>query len=200
MDLAALTARLDELEQEFQRRMAPVNRFLEENLRRVNQPGGLTPNEFDRKSREVLERVGNGEAGLHTLLDEVCPAYLEAPAVDREAVRAAVQSRRSMPDRVRAYAEMLAKSIRSPQDIDALSAALAAMSIENCASDYRDTLLTLAEIYVRAERAGIDPRPHFDSVAGLSSAEVPRGGSTPVARMLRDFHGYAVLAERRGKP
>jgi hypothetical protein len=200
MDLATLSARLDELDWEFQRRMAPVNRFLADNLRRVNQPDGLTPTEFDRQAREVRERAGDGEAALHALLDELCPAYLRGTSDERAAVRAAVAAKRTMPDRVRGYAHVRARSIRSPEDVETLRVALSAMSIENCAMDYRDTLLALAEIYVRAERAGIDPQPHFEAVAAVSSSERPRGGRTPLAQMLPVFHTYAVLPARRGKP
>jgi hypothetical protein len=53
---------------------------------------------------------------------------------------------------------------------------------------------------VRAERAGIDPRPHFEAVAAVSDTQVPAGGSTALAQTLRDFHGYAVLPERRENP
>jgi hypothetical protein len=200
MDLDTLGARLHALEREYQQRTAPLDRRFAENLKRVNKPGGLAPAELEREMRSVGEQVGAGEGPLHALLAELCPAYLKATGAERDAVRRMVQSHRSLPDRVRGYAVTLAKQLRSRDDAALLDAALAAMSLENCAIDYRDTLLALAELYVRAERAGIDPRPHFDFVAGLSSTDVPRGGRVPLARTLRDFHSYAVVAERRRSP
>ena len=133
------------------------------------------------------------------LLDELIPKYLAGTDAEREGLRRAVAARRALPDRVRAYAWSVAQRIRSPEDVELLRAGLAAMSIENCAVDYRDTLLALAELWVRAERAGIDPQRHFEAVAAVSDTHVPAGGSTPVSKTLRDFHGYAVLAEPRQK-
>lgn len=133
------------------------------------------------------------------LLDELIPEYLAGTDAEREHVRRAVAARWTLLDRVRGYAVSLAERIRTPQDVGLLRAGLAAMSIENCAVDYRDTLLALAELWVRAERAGIDPRPHFGAIAAVSDTQVPQGGSTPMAKTLREFHGYAVVAERRGK-
>jgi hypothetical protein len=74
---------------------------------------------------------------------------------------------------------------------------LAAISIENCARDYRDVLLALAELYVTAEEAGIKPSSDFRAVSKLSSEEKPRGGDTSMKKMLANFRGYGALRERR---
>jgi hypothetical protein len=58
-------------------------------------------------------------------------------------------------------------------------------------------LLALAELYVAAEAAGIDPKPEFRSVGRLSSREKPRGGERPVSRMIGGFSKSAVLRERK---
>ena len=63
--------------------------------------------------------------------------------------------------------------------------------------DYRDVLLALAGLYVRAEGVGIKPNAHFRAVAPLSSADKPGGGDTPTQELLIDFRRYGALRERR---
>ncbi len=59
-------------------------------------------------------------------------------------------------------------------------------------------LMTLADLYVAAEEAGIDPRPPFAAAAELATGEFTAGGCDSVAKMLREFHASSVLRERRG--
>ena len=95
------------------------------------------------------------------------------------------------------YANRAAKRIQSPEDEEWLLRGLAAISIENCARDYRDVLLALAELYVMAEEAGIKPGSDFRAVSKLSSEEKPRGGDTSVKKMLANLPRYGALRERR---
>ena len=74
-----------------------------------------------------------------------------------------------------------------------------ALSLENCGRDDRDTLITLADLYVSAESLGIAPTHLFMKIAEISSKERPRGGITPVSEILRNFDTYAVVQERRSK-
>ena len=58
--------------------------------------------------------------------------------------------------------------------------------------------MTLADLYVAAEQAGVDPRPLFAAASELATDEFTPGGCESLARMLRDFHESSVLRERRG--
>jgi hypothetical protein len=69
--------------------------------------------------------------------------------------------------------------------------------MQNCTSDYRDTLTILADLYVQAEKAGIEAKPLFERASEFSTDTPTRGGCQSLARMLRDFDSYAVLSERR---
>jgi hypothetical protein len=73
------------------------------------------------------------------------------------------------------YIYTSASRLQSSADGEWLRKGLAAASIENCSVDYRDVLLALAELYVAAEKVGIDPKPHFGAVAELSSSDTPQG-------------------------
>jgi hypothetical protein len=78
-----------------------------------------------------------------------------------------------------------------------VTTALAAVAIDNCSANYRDTLMTLADLFVAAEEAGIDPRLLFAQAASWATDEVTSGGCQSLAAMLRGFHNSSVLRERR---
>jgi hypothetical protein len=131
------------------------------------------------------------------LLDELCPAYLEAAPEERAKVRAAASDKNGVLSALLGYAYRAARRIESAEDREWLRRGLAAISIEDCARDWRDVLLALAELYVAAEEAGIRPRSDFTAVSRLSSAEKSRGGNTSLQEILANFHSYGALRERR---
>ena len=112
--------------------------------------------------------------------------------------QALFRKKRGLQTALLGFVYRTADGINAPSDIPLLRLGLAAMSIEDFSVDYRDSLLALAELCVRAERAGIDPRPVFDEIAEMSSAQVSTGGAkNPTCKILKDFQTYAVLNERR---
>jgi hypothetical protein len=131
--------------------------------------------------------------------DHLCQIYLAASQEQRARIRTVVSDKRGILNHLLGHVYQSARQIHSTADRQRLRIGLAAASIENCSSDYRDFLLALAELYVTAEAAGLNPRPEFKAVAAMSSRETPRGGTTPVSSMLARFHTYAVLKERRGR-
>lgn len=137
---------------------------------------------------------------IYRLLDDLCAVYLDTSSTRRAEIRSAVSGKEGIWSGLINYAHRAAKRLQSPTDKEWLRLALAAISIENCDGDFRDTLMALAELYVAGERAGIDPEPYFKDVAELSSCQAPSGGTTTLRDMLSGFHGYAVLQERRTRP
>ena len=93
-------------------------------------------------------------------------------------------------------ADRLAERVTGPDILPALRLALAAVSIDNCSADYRDTLGVLLKLYTRAERAGIDPRPPFEAAAALSAASPAPGGCDSVAGLIRKVGSREVFVER----
>jgi hypothetical protein len=125
--------------------------------------------------------------------------YLAAASRERKAIRSVVSDKDGILSALLGYAYRAATQLRTKADEEWLDKGLAAVSIENCSKDYRDVLLALAELYVAAEEMGINPKPAFKAAAALSSRETPRGGKTPVSKMLSSFHSYGALKERRGR-
>lgn len=202
----------------------PLRSYRGQKMRRVNE-GGLSWEEFDRELRalEALLRAKyDPRDDLHPLFERLCDAYLrgqpgsasETPPTEtvgsasetpptkaselREAVRAFVAQRKMLGELLWRYANSLGRELRRADDGAMLSRALVAVGLENCASDYRDTLMTLADLYVAAEEAGLDPRTAFDGAAALAADEATPGGCESLARLLGEFHTHSVLAERRG--
>ena len=92
------------------------------------------------------------------------------------AIRAVVGQRKGAVHALLGFVNRAANQLRATGDARWLELALAGASVENCRRDYRDVLLSLAELYVAAEESGIDPRPEFARIAALSDTEKPAGG------------------------
>jgi hypothetical protein len=159
--------------------------------------------EFDRGLRELeasLRAAGDPRDELAPLFDALCAEYVETSPAGRAALREFAAKQQKLGDLLWRYANALTRRITTADDAARVTRALAALSIENCASDVRDTLMTLADLFVAAETAGIEPRPLFSAAAEWSTDKFTRGGCESVAAMLRDFHACSVLRERRGLP
>jgi hypothetical protein len=59
---------------------------------------------------------------------------------------------------------------------------LAAVSIDDNGTDFRDTYVALGALYLCAVRCGMDPRPYFEEAAEISS-----GASNTEPTSMRDF-------------
>jgi hypothetical protein len=204
LDLAALGTTFDTILQRYEVWSAPQSKYTEENLPRVNTDG-YTWEDFESGLKELQSQMlqeYDPYAEVRVVMDWLCPQYLAATDKERQQIRRLVAERRTLSMLVRGYADELAAQITSANDSEKLRHALAAISMEDCRTDYRDTLTSLADLYVQAEQVGLSPLPHFQAVAELSSTQTPQGGDTPVAEMLKNFDTYAVVQERRrmGKP
>ena len=194
-----LIKQLDELEERYQKWVEPIHQTIRECRFKVGRDG-YTQADYDRAVEAVREKQltkYDPYREIHLALDDLCPAYLEASDLERSAIRDAVSDKNGLLSALLGYAYKVSKRIYSPDDQEWLRRGLAAISIENCSRDYRDVLLAMAELYVMAEEAGIKPRAHFTAISKLSSDERPTGGDTSMRKMLKGFHGYGALRERR---
>lgn len=176
-----------------------MNAYVRDHLRRVNVDG-YTRDDYERGLKTQLDaarRRGDPDADLRALLDTLCLQYPQLGDSDRAEIRRLVASHASLPDRVEGYAVSTVRRLGGEDDAMLLQRALAAMSIADCARDFRDTLNALAEIWVATEHVRIDPQPWFEWAARLSGTTRPEGGEVPLAETLAGFHSYAVLAARR---
>jgi hypothetical protein len=71
---------------------------------------------------------------------------------------------------------------------------LAAVSIDDSGTDFRDSYMALGDLYICAVRCGIEPDPYLDEVAEISS-EVPNIEQTPMRDFLLRFEGSAYFGE-----
>jgi hypothetical protein len=127
------------------------------------------------------------------LLELLCVAYLGCDAGARAAIRSAFAERAACDLwLMNRCAHRLAGRVSGPGALTALRLALAAVSIENCALDYRDTLQVLLDLRARAQRAGLDPRPPFDDAAAMSADSRSPGGCESVAKLFLDVGSGAV--------
>jgi hypothetical protein len=111
------------------------------------------------------------------LLDQLCETYLSASPKQRAEIRQFFEGKqRPLMDLVDRVARA-AFSIKGAEDVDRLRLGLAAAAINDARIDSRDLSLILSDLSKAAIGAGIDPRPHFQDVAEMSSRQ--RTGTYP---------------------
>lgn len=119
-------------------------------------------------------------------LKDLCTLYLGANSEQRDQIRRTLNDMHLILSHLLGYPSYVSGFINSPDDAQWLRIGLAAASIENARNDWRDLLVSLGPLYLAAEDAGIDPRPHFQELGELSIE--------PVRRILKGFHESAYLA------
>ena len=124
---------------------------------------------------------------IHAFLDQEYEAYLSATQEECDAMRTSFSVNRDSEDLLLEYVHHTAKKLRLTRDTKWLERGLVGASLENSGMDYRDTSLSLRNLYQAAEDIGIDPNPYFQKAALLASREKPRGGLTPLSNLLENY-------------
>lgn len=132
-----------------------------------------------RTARRLVELYASGDAGT------------------KRTVRAAAAAVRGFSDLLLVIAKWYAADARGASAAAECELAVEAISLENCASDFRDTLVAMGEIWLAFDRNGLDPRAAFARAAAGADRDPSRGGRTPVAEMLTGFETSAYLASLR---
>jgi hypothetical protein len=136
---------------------------------------------------------------IHALLVPLCAFYIVAEKDHREAIRKAVRGKGGVINCLCGAIQRGKERLHSSEDQEWLRFGLAAASIEDGGSDFRDILKALAELWVAAEKVGIDPKPHFQEIAKISNDAPVHPDGTSISSMLANFHTYAVLKEQKGE-
>ncbi|HMP04791.1 MAG TPA: hypothetical protein PJ982_00445 [Lacipirellulaceae bacterium] len=180
----------------------PLRRHRALSMQRIHQ-GTLSWQSLDRELADLEAQLctqWDPRATLYPLLDDLCTAYLDAAAPSQQAeMRAHVASRRTLAELLWRYANFQAATLALAEGDIKLRLAMAAVVLENCAFDYRDTLMTLADLFAQVEATGLDPHRAYADAATIAADEPTTGGCPSLACTLRDFHSSSVLRERRGK-
>lgn len=178
----------------------PLNDYTERNLLRINRDDGYTFARFEQELTALRTSLVDRDdpfPRFNAIMDAVCQLYRSADAPSRRMIREFVAGHRELADLVRGFAGQTAAAFTPENVNDRLPVALSALSIENCAVDFRDTILALADVWVLAAQAGVKPVTYFEEVARLSDDSVAPGGTVPMSRLLREFHRHPALQERQ---
>jgi hypothetical protein len=127
-------------------------------------------------------RVGEGPwEGYYHLIDGLADIYLQTTPEQRERIRSFFdgEGKRHVRDGLHGYISRAAKFLEETRDPKWLWRGLAAGSIEDQRIDWRDTLVTLGELYVAARRVHIRPKPYFKAVAQMSNTVDPNSQPSP---------------------
>jgi hypothetical protein len=138
-----------------------------------------------------LYKIKNGDISevINSFLDREYKTYLNATQNECDAIRASFTSHSNsdFEDYLFRYTKRAIENLKAEKDIKWLERGLVGASLENCRIDWRDSLLSLGDLYKAAEDAGINPDPYFVKAASLASRDIPRGGNTPVSVTMRGF-------------
>ncbi len=213
-ELSTLNSRLADLSARLKTWNAPLDKLIQDAAKQGRLGDGL-----DAAQQMEAERRRAGTGVPDEILEAVgdlAGAFRQATPDQRDRIRGMLDGKDILrnhfygfiarsADRIRAGVGKsnnessrlcVSASLRPEQAI--LEQALAAAAIEDARMDSRDLLISLGDLWLAAERAGIDPTPAFRDASMLAS---PRGGgrSGSCRDLLRDFHASAYLASvRRG--
>jgi len=174
MDLASIKVQVDDMALQLADWSKPIDQAWKASFARVNR-NGYTAKDLERDMKQVREEQlakNNIYEEINAFYDQLMPQYLSADDAEPEEIRSLFRKKRGLQNTLLGFAYRAADGINSPSDTPLLRLGLAAISVEDFSVDYRDTLLGLAELCVRAERAGIDPRPVYDEIAEMSSVRL----------------------------
>lgn len=184
----------------FHRAYARVRR---ERVGRFRRPSATQEAEIAEEARRVTGEDFALE--MFAFLDELCDAYLAEPLPQNRAkLRADVGGLETLLSTLWFYARQNIDLVRSSEDCPRLVHALCAISLDDLRADAEDVDELLANAWLAAARAGVDPRPEFARVAAVSNPGMGGGGAF-MKNHLEGFEGslpYRRLVEpaltRRG--
>jgi hypothetical protein len=198
-DLEQLLRRLAAAFRRYDAWERPLRRFRAENYGRLNRDG-YTWEKYQQEAEDLEAQLAakhDPYADLHELFTQLCRAYVVGSDARRARVRAFVADRSKRGQLLWRFANRLARRVQSPEHAELVTFALAAIAIDNCSANYRDTLMTLADLFVAADQAGLNPQPLFEQAAAWATDELTPGGCISLTATLRDFHHSSTLRERR---
>ncbi len=156
--------------------------------------------------RNGLQKQYDLPEDIFRFLDENYGVYLTATQEQQIAIRNAIKNATYVDQRgsvshfiedlLTEYADRARKKLRETSDSVWIQRGLVAISLEDCGTDYRDTITQLAYLYIAAQEMGIEPEAEFQAIAKISSHEKPRGGSESMSQMMASTHNSAYYRER----
>jgi len=147
--------------------------------------------EFESNLRMQNDLIGE----IYDFIDHNYEVYLNATLLECEEIRKAVSNCYYVSEKgsfwrfledlfLRYVKERAIPKIQETGDKTWLTRGLIAMSIENSGIDYRDSIMALSELRKVSHEKNIDPNPEFERIVKISSNEKPRGGETPMSKLM----------------
>ena len=146
--------------------------------------------------RAPLGEPANQPGGkeLASDLNLACELYLQGNAALQREIRHSFNEWTAMRGRVLAKAWSVADKLADTCDDRWLRLGLAAVSIDDNGTDFRDTYVALGDLYICAVRCGMEPGPYFEEVAEISSGD-PNTERISMRNFLLRFEGSAYFGE-----
>jgi hypothetical protein len=135
-----------------------------------------------------------GGKELASDLSLACRLYLRGDQVLRREIRESFEGWTAVRGRMLALAWSFADKLADTCEDCWLRLGLAAVSVDDNGTDFRDSYVALGDLYVCAVRCAIEPGPYFDEVVRLSSG-VSNIEQTPMRDFLLRFEGSAYFGE-----
>jgi hypothetical protein len=127
-------------------------------------------------------------------LSLACESYLRGDETLRREIRRSFDEWTAVRGRMLAKAWSFADKLADTCDDSWLRLGLAAVSIDDNGTDFRDTYVALGGLYIGAFRCGMEPGPYFEEAAEISSCD-PNMEPTPMRDFLLRFEGSAYFRE-----
>ena len=153
-------------------------------------------------AQEAASQVGDGpHADVSAAIDELGRHFLESGPQERAKIRAWIGASRSMLGALWSYARASADVVHGDDAEARLELGLTALSIDDGRAEIAEVWQVLADLWVAAVRAEIDPRPVIERVAAVSNKGAS-GGAAHMRELLVDFerseHFEPLVGERLG--
>jgi hypothetical protein len=135
-----------------------------------------------------------GGEELASDLNLACELYLRGDETLRREIRHSFDEWTAVRGRMLAQAWSFAGKLADTCEDRWLRLGLAAVSIDDNGTDFRDSYVALGDLYLCAVRCGIEPGPYFEEAAEISSG-VSNMELTPMRDFLLRFEGSAYFRE-----
>ena len=173
----------------------PFNKFSEEYSKEHPKYDYASYNEAYKEFESNLRMQNDLLGEIYDFIDNNYDVYLNATPQECEEIRKAVANCYYVSEKgslwhfledlfLRYVKERVIPKIKETGNKTWLTRGLVAMSIENSGIDYRDSILALSELRKASREKNIDPNQEFEKVAKISSNEKPRGGETPMSKLM----------------
>jgi hypothetical protein len=117
---------------------------------------------YTEASKLAQDMMGPGYVNpMFEKLDSLCPAYIEMNVNQRGVIKTIVHTHQALLHVMAGYTERAASQLTHQPDPNLLRYALAAAAIEDGGIDFRDTLMSLGNLYKAAYNAGLHPDPYY---------------------------------------